>query len=260
MGWHRRGHDPGRGRADQSCPTARCTTVAPPALTGLTRSAPMLRSMITPGAEWERRMADLWAAFDDHEPADFLAKVKELTDELPEGDAVAEYELGSAYDSIDRESEAAAHYRRAFAAGLPEDRRRSATIQYASTLRNLGRAEESAALLTAERGGAFGRTRRRRHRVPGSRTHRPRTRTGSRRPRPRGAVTASAALQPFAGQLRQGAHEALTPRPVLDAHLEMPFRSWPSRGAWGTSDAPPESSRQTREMRKGPADRRDPSP
>lgn len=96
-------------------------------------------------------MADLWAAFDDHEPADFLAKVKELTDELPEGDAVAEYELGSAYDSIDRESEAAAHYRRAFAAGLPEDRRRSATIQYASTLRNLGRAEESAALLTAER-------------------------------------------------------------------------------------------------------------
>ncbi len=78
-------------------------------------------------------MAGLWAAFDDHEPADFLAKVEELTGELPEGDAVAEYELGSAHDSIGHEKEAAAHYQRAFAAGLDGDRRRQATIQYAST-------------------------------------------------------------------------------------------------------------------------------
>ncbi|MFA1550574.1 tetratricopeptide repeat protein [Actinomadura chokoriensis] len=107
--------------------------------------------MITPGRDWERRMADLWAAFDDHEPAGFLAEVEALTGELPAGDPVAEYELASAYDSIGEEAKAAAHYRRAFAAGLDGDRRRQATIQFASTLRNLGQAEESVALLNAER-------------------------------------------------------------------------------------------------------------
>lgn len=96
-------------------------------------------------------MADLWGAFDDHDPKVFLGKVEALTAELPPGDAVAEYELASAHDSIGNEAEAADHYRRAFAAGLPEARRRQATIQYASTLRNLGRADESVALLTAER-------------------------------------------------------------------------------------------------------------
>lgn len=105
--------------------------------------------MITP--DWERRIAELWTAFDDLEPADFLAKVEALTGELPPGDAVAEYELASAHDSIGNEAEAAVHYRRAFEAGLDGTRRREATIQYASTLRNLGRAEESVALLTAER-------------------------------------------------------------------------------------------------------------
>lgn len=96
-------------------------------------------------------MADLWGAFDDHDPKVFLGKVEALTAELPPGDPVGEYELASAHDSIGNEAEAADHYRRAFAAGLPEARRRQATIQYASTLRNLGRADESVALLTAER-------------------------------------------------------------------------------------------------------------
>ncbi|MCP9972797.1 hypothetical protein LUX57_53400 [Actinomadura madurae] len=32
--------------------------------------------MIT--SDWERRIADLWASFDDHEPAAFLAAVEEL--------------------------------------------------------------------------------------------------------------------------------------------------------------------------------------
>ncbi|NDU74706.1 tetratricopeptide repeat protein [Actinomadura sp. DSM 109109] len=107
--------------------------------------------MIGPAPEWEQRMEGLWAAFDEHAPEDFLGKVRALVAELPPGDAVGEYELASAHDSIGNEAEAAEHYRKAFAAGLPEGRRRQATIQYASTLRNLGRAEESVALLTAER-------------------------------------------------------------------------------------------------------------
>ncbi|MBB4775762.1 tetratricopeptide repeat protein [Actinomadura livida] len=107
--------------------------------------------MIKTRPDWERRIAELWTTFDDHEPEDFLAKVKELAAELPADDAVANYELASAHDSIGNEAEAATHYRMAFEAGLDEKRRRQATIQYASTLRNLGRVEESVALLTAER-------------------------------------------------------------------------------------------------------------
>ncbi|MFG2091834.1 tetratricopeptide repeat protein [Spirillospora sp. NPDC048824] len=110
--------------------------------------------MINTKPDWERRIAELWTTFDEHEPAVFLAKVKELTDELPAGNAIAHYELASAYDSIGNEAEAATHYREAFAAGLTGPRRREATIQYASTLRNLGQAAESVALLTAERDAA----------------------------------------------------------------------------------------------------------
>ena len=42
-------------------------------------------------------------------------------------------------------------YRRALELGLEGERRRRAVIQMASSLRNLGRPEESVALLTAER-------------------------------------------------------------------------------------------------------------
>ncbi|MGK5553608.1 tetratricopeptide repeat protein [Actinomadura kijaniata] len=106
---------------------------------------------MTDDRDWGRRVAALWDAFDDHEPAAFVARMAELAAERPDGDALAEYELASALDSTGDEARAAEHYERAFAAGLPADRRRPATIQYASTLRNLGRFEESVALLTAER-------------------------------------------------------------------------------------------------------------
>ncbi|WP_131741813.1 tetratricopeptide repeat protein [Actinomadura roseirufa] len=107
--------------------------------------------MIIPGSDWERRMAALWDASEDFHPRDFLSKVEELAGELPPGHAIAEFELGSANDSIGREAQAEAHYRRALAAGLSGTRRRQAAIQLASTLRNLGRAEESIAILVAER-------------------------------------------------------------------------------------------------------------
>ncbi|MDL4822059.1 tetratricopeptide repeat protein [Actinomadura opuntiae] len=107
--------------------------------------------MITPDDQWRQRVADLWATFDDHEPRAFLTKIEDLAGELPAGNAIAEYEVASAHDSIGHEDEAAVHYRRAFSAGLPESHRRRATIQFASTLRNLGQAEESVRLLTAER-------------------------------------------------------------------------------------------------------------
>jgi pimeloyl-ACP methyl ester carboxylesterase len=47
-------------------------------------------------ADWERRMAELWAAIEDHEPADFLARVQALTAERPPGGAIAMFELAEA--------------------------------------------------------------------------------------------------------------------------------------------------------------------
>jgi len=77
--------------------------------------------------------------------------MKALADELPDDSATAVFERASAFDSTGREEEAVAHYRRALELGLDSSRRRRAVIQLASSLRNVGKLEESIALLTAER-------------------------------------------------------------------------------------------------------------
>lgn len=100
---------------------------------------------------WAERVADLWANFDAIAPEDFLARIKALAAERPPGDPLALFELASAHDSTGHEAEAAPLYRAALAAGLTGLLRRRAVIQLASTLRNLGNAAESVALLTLER-------------------------------------------------------------------------------------------------------------
>jgi len=64
---------------------------------------------------------------------------------------VAAFERAGAFDSTGHSDRAVALYRQALELGLGEERRRRAVIQLASSLRNLGRAPESVALLTAER-------------------------------------------------------------------------------------------------------------
>ncbi len=96
-------------------------------------------------------MAALWAAIDDHDPVDFLARVEALAGERPAGDAIAQFELACANDSTGHPDEAVPLYRQALATGLTGIRRRRAVIQLASSLRNLGQAEESVTLLRAER-------------------------------------------------------------------------------------------------------------
>jgi hypothetical protein len=100
---------------------------------------------------WDERVAALWAVADDLAPEEFIAKVKALAAERPSNDARALFTIASAHDSVGEEQRAADTYAKAFAAGLPADLRRRASIQYASTLRNLGRLEESVRLLSAER-------------------------------------------------------------------------------------------------------------
>jgi hypothetical protein len=101
-------------------------------------------------ADWERRLALLWASIDDVPVADFLETTRDLVAELPDEDPIGLFEYAAALDSTGHPDMAADRYQQALAGGLSGRRRRRAVIQLASSLRNLGRAEESVALLTAE--------------------------------------------------------------------------------------------------------------
>lgn len=92
----------------------------------------------------EQRVADLWAALDDHEPEAFRARVEALAAERPPGDAAALFERACANDTTGRPEEAAAVYPQALAAGLTGIRRRRAVIQHAAlVLTSLGREREA---------------------------------------------------------------------------------------------------------------------
>ena len=157
-------------------------------------------------AEWEERLADLWAALDELDEEAFLARIDALAAERGDDDAIALFERGAARDSTGHSDLAVPLYRRALELGLEGERRRRAVIQMASSLRNLGQAEESVALLTAERDAgsdalddavavflALALARRR---------------AGARgaRPRARRAGVAPAALPALSGELRARAH------------------------------------------------------
>ena len=104
--------------------------------------------------EWEQRLADLWASLDDNSEQAFLHKMDLLVRELPANSAVASFERAGALDSTGHSDLAVPLYRSALALGLEGQRRRRVVIQLASSLRNIGEAAESVALLTAERARA----------------------------------------------------------------------------------------------------------
>ena len=98
---------------------------------------------------WETELRDLWASLDSLGEEEFRGRMDALAELMPP--ALAAYERGSAFDSTGHPDRAVSLYREALAAGLGEDRRRQCTIQLASSLRNLGDAEEAVSLLEAER-------------------------------------------------------------------------------------------------------------
>lgn len=99
---------------------------------------------------WEQRVAEAWAAAAGQSDADVVAAVTALVAERPASDAAALYEQASAFDFAGREAEAEPLYRQALARELDEQRRPRAVIQLASTLRTLGRVQESIDLLRDE--------------------------------------------------------------------------------------------------------------
>lgn len=103
--------------------------------------------------DWEKRLAEAWASIDTYGEdgaARFRALIDALVAELPDGDPVGAFERACAWDSTGRSDRAVPLYRQALAGSLDAHRRRRALIQLASSLRNTGRAEEGAALLTPE--------------------------------------------------------------------------------------------------------------
>jgi hypothetical protein len=106
--------------------------------------------MIEPDDSWEARAADLWKKIDDLAEIEFISRIEALVAELPTGNAVGLFERGAAQDSTGHPRAAVPLYRAALDSGLTGIRRRRATIQMASSLRNLGDPEQAAKLLTAE--------------------------------------------------------------------------------------------------------------
>ncbi|MDM7832352.1 tetratricopeptide repeat protein [Cellulomonas edaphi] len=92
-----------------------------------------------------------YAARDRADMAPTIAYFEKLLADHP-GHPVLLFEVGGAYDTAGQESTAAAYYERALALGLDGDDLRRCLCQYGSTLRWLGRLDESVEVL--ERGRA----------------------------------------------------------------------------------------------------------
>lgn len=99
--------------------------------------------------DWQHRADAVWqdGTLDDDAR---IAAIDALAAELGNEHPVALFERAGARDSAGRELEAEPLYRAALAAGLDPVRRTRAVIQLASTIRNLGKVDESLAMLRDE--------------------------------------------------------------------------------------------------------------
>jgi tetratricopeptide (TPR) repeat protein len=95
---------------------------------------------------WQQQVDAVWADADQLGDHGVMDAMDALAASAPDP-ALAAFERGGSRDSAGLEAEAEPLYREALALGLPQDERAQCTIQLASTLRNLDRAEESLALL-----------------------------------------------------------------------------------------------------------------
>ena len=100
--------------------------------------------------DWEERVAAAWTSFDDRTEEENRALIESLAAELPPDNTIASFERACILDSTGASALAVPLYQDALARGLPLERRRRAVIQLASSLRNIGRSEESVALLADE--------------------------------------------------------------------------------------------------------------
>jgi hypothetical protein len=96
---------------------------------------------------WADRVAAVWAEADSLTDEEVLQRIDSLVAERGVTDAAAVLEAAGVRDYLGLEAGAEPLYRTALAMGLEGDDHAKATIQFASTLRNLGRAEQAVDLL-----------------------------------------------------------------------------------------------------------------
>lgn len=106
--------------------------------------------MDQPTEEWERRCTELWQQVEALAGDKLRSAVDSLAGELPREHPVAAFERACAWDSTGHSDRAVPLYRQALAGGLHGLRRRRATIQLASSLRNVGAPGEALYLLQIE--------------------------------------------------------------------------------------------------------------
>ncbi len=109
-----------------------------------------MKRMVEENADWEKRLAAVWATLDDRDGEQFVAAIDDLVAELPDGSAIGPFERACAFDSTGHSDLAVPLYKSALDIGLTGTRRRRAVIQMASSMRNIGKAQEAVALLSAE--------------------------------------------------------------------------------------------------------------
>ena len=99
--------------------------------------------------DWESRIASAWAGVDTLSDEAALESIDSLVDELPNTDARGPFEAAGIRDYLGLELLAEPLYRRALDLGLEGVRLPRAQIQLASTIRNLGKIDESIEILQA---------------------------------------------------------------------------------------------------------------
>ncbi len=93
----------------------------------------------------DEQIDQIFAARDRENMQPTIDAFEQLLREHP-GNARLVYEVGGSYDTAGREELAVGHYARALELGLDGELRRRCLLQFASTLRNLGRVDESLAM------------------------------------------------------------------------------------------------------------------
>ena len=101
--------------------------------------------------DWETRVAAVWKVADTLTPQELVRTLDSLASERPVDDAFALFERACARDTAGIEDGAEPLYRAALASGVLDPYRHArACIQLGSTLRHLGRLDESEQLLLAQ--------------------------------------------------------------------------------------------------------------
>lgn len=106
--------------------------------------------MPTTSPELLERLSGIFSARDRDHMAPTIDAFLTVLAEHPDDPHVL-YEVGGSYDTAGEEETAVGYYERALAAGLRGDALRRCLLQYGSTLRNLGRFDESLAALDRAR-------------------------------------------------------------------------------------------------------------